>query len=227
MFSRSCDLDLDPTRASERASKRSEAPWARGISRSSAKSESIRSVGRISGNRPDARDEGPAKIKASFNNNGTIPDVLDRFNTYPQDGQVLFFLQRSCENCADYPNNFSTNLSLASSSVLPLLLLLFDRFSRLFLSSSSVKLSLRNASVFLFLIKLGESCFRGLILVWSGKAWRNGLLKIGVDCFLARRVNRKKVREARRFGDTLFSKPEQRSNRSDAAKILLLFADDG
>lgn len=91
MFSRSCDLDpdLDPTRAGERAS---EAPWARGISRSRRVREkrigearererwdgSIRSVGRISGT-GQTRDEGPAKIKASFDNNGTIPDVLGRF----------------------------------------------------------------------------------------------------------------------------------------------------
>lgn len=108
VFSRSCDLDLDPTRAGERAS---EAPWARGISRSRRVREkrideerererwggSIRSVGRISGT-GQTLDEGPAKIKASFDNNGTIPDVLDLplilYFQYPlafADGQVLFF----------------------------------------------------------------------------------------------------------------------------------------
>lgn len=89
VFSRSCDLDLDldPTRSGERAS---EAPWARGISRSRRVREkrigearererwdgSIRSVGRISGT-GQTLDEGPAEIKASFDNNGTIPDVFD------------------------------------------------------------------------------------------------------------------------------------------------------
>lgn len=161
VFSRSCDLDLDPTRAGERAS---EAPWARGISRSRRVREkrideerererwggSIRSVGRISGT-GQTLDEGPAKIKASFDNNGTIPDVLDLplilYFQYPlafADGQVLFFFVQKSRGLTQQ-GLFSIVGSLR-----------FDLFffSLLFLWNLQVFFSFS----FFFLIKFGESC---------------------------------------------------------------------
>lgn len=98
-------ISIPRERASERAKRLGLAEFQdRGASaksestrNESARGGSIRSVGRISGT-GQTLDEGPAKIKASFDNNGTIPDVLDLplilYFQYPlafADGQVLFF----------------------------------------------------------------------------------------------------------------------------------------